>query len=279
MNEPTSIAVLCAMETEAVHLRRRLENASDEPMARWRRTRGTIGGIPVDVVVCGIGLINAAAATSALCALERPGAIFNYGCSGAHRDDIDPGDVVIANHVVHFSSLIVLPDGGRRYEGFRYFIDHQEVLAERLDTDPALFRSAVEASSHVNLPAWSGIDHPPRIQTGTVGSADIWTQHIDSIRDLHTLHGSLCEEMEAAAIAQVAATWNIPFLAVKDISNNELREYTDMTIAGSSVLAHVADEVGRRAAMVVEATIRSMSEPDQSSSMNIDAEETIHGNP
>lgn len=258
MNEKTPIAVLCAMEKEAVHLRRRLEDARDEPLARWRRTRGALGGVPVDVMICGIGLINAAAATSALCALEQPRAIFNYGCSGAHRDDIDPGDVVIADQVVHFSSLIVLPDGLRRYEGFRYYVDHEEVLAERLTPDPTLLETAVAVAGDVTLPAWAGINHSPRVLTGTVGSADIWTQHGESIRDLHTIHGSLCEEMEAAAIAQVAATWGVPFLAVKDISNNELREHTDMSIAGSSVLAHVAGEVGRRAALVVEATIRAL---------------------
>jgi len=246
------------METEAVHLRNRLTGARDEPLARWRRTRGMIGDVPVDVIVCGIGLINAAAATSALCALERPRAIFNYGCSGAHRDDIDPGDVVIASDVVHFSSLIVLPDGVRRYEGFRYFVDHEQVLAERLAPDPTLLLTATTAAESVILPAWAGVGHPPRVLAGTIGSADIWTQHGESIRDLHTIHGSLCEEMEAAAIAQVTATWGVPFLAIKDISNNELREFTDMTIAGSSVLAHVASEVGRRAALVVEATVRAM---------------------
>ncbi len=207
MNEPIPIAVLCAMEKEAVHLRRRLDSPHEEPLARWRRTRGTIGGLPVDVIVCGIGLINAAAATSALCALERPRAILNYGCSGAHRDDIDPGDVVIASDVVHFSSLIVQPDGIRRYEGFRYYIDHQEVLAERLAPDAELLETAVTAAGNVELPEWAGVGHLPRVLTGTVGSADIWTQHGESIRDLHTIHGSLCEEMEAAAIAQVAATW------------------------------------------------------------------------
>ncbi len=258
--EVASIAVLCAMEKEAVHLRRMLADAREEPLARWRRTRGTIDGKSVDVIVCGIGLINAAAATAALCALERPQAIFNYGCSGAHRDDIDPGDVVIASDVVHFSSLIVLPDGIQRYQGFRYYVDHEEVLAERLAADPLLLETATVAARDVPFPEWAGVGHLPQVLTGTVGSADIWTQHGESIRDMHTIHGSLCEEMEAAAIAQVAATFGVPFLAVKDISNNELREYTDMSIQGASLLAHVADEVGRRAALIVAATIRAMGD-------------------
>ncbi|HEX5167388.1 MAG TPA: 5'-methylthioadenosine/S-adenosylhomocysteine nucleosidase, partial [Thermomicrobiales bacterium] len=249
--EPATVAVVCAMDSEAVHLRRRLEGPREEPLARWRRTRGTIGTVPVDVIVCGIGLINAAAATSALCTLAPPAAIINYGCSGAHRDDIDPGDVVIASHVVHFSSLIVLPDGARRYEGFRYFVDYEEVLADRLAPAPALLERAIDVAKRVELPEWDGVGHQPQVLVGTVGSADIWTQHGESIRDLHTIHGSLCEEMEAAAIAQVAATWGVPFLAIKDISNNELRQYTDMEIEGSSILAHVVDEVGRRAALIV----------------------------
>ncbi|MGH9174531.1 MAG: hypothetical protein ACRD1H_09240, partial [Vicinamibacterales bacterium] len=262
MMDRASVAVLCAMESEAVHLRRRMEESAEAPLARWRRTRGAIGAVAVDLVICGIGLINAAAATSALCALERPRAIVNYGCSGAHRDDIAPGDVVIAGHVVHFSSLIVLPDGARRYEGFRYYVDHEVVLAERLSADPALLATASQIAATLDLPEWPAVGHPPRVLTGTVGSADVWTQHGESIRDLHAIHGSLCEEMEAAAIAQVAATYGIPFLAVKDISNNELREFTNLDIEGASVLAHVAEEVGRRAALVVEATIRALGTPE-----------------
>jgi adenosylhomocysteine nucleosidase len=246
------VAVVCAMESEAVHLRNRLEGAEEQPLARWRRTRGQIGDTQVDVIVCGIGLINAAAATATLCALERPDAILNYGCSGAHREDIQPGDVVIADSVVHISSMIVLPDGARRYSGFQYTLDGERVLADSIPAAPTLLALAQAAADELALPPWPGSDAAPTIHTGIVGSADIWTQHTDSIRDLHTLYGSLCEEMEAAAIAQVAAIHGIPFLAVKDISNNELREATDLSISAELGLAHIEDEVGKRAALLVE---------------------------
>lgn len=253
------IAVVCAMESEAVHLRARLEHPEEIGLTRWRRTRGTIGAHTVDVIVSGIGLINAGAATTALCTLENPAALLNYGCSGAHREDIAPGDVIIADRVVHFSSLVVLPDGSRRYQGFSFYVDHERVLSESIPADPELLAAAQDAGQRLNLAPWPGVEHRPVVYTGVVGSADIWTQHIDSIRDLHSIHGSLCEEMEAAAIAQVAAMHGVPFLAVKDISNNELVAFSDLSTPTGTILGHVQDEVGKRAAVLVEALISGMT--------------------
>jgi adenosylhomocysteine nucleosidase len=258
-DQTTAVAVVCAMESEARHLRQVLENAREDPVSCWRRTSGHIGHRRVDVIVSDIGLVNAAAATAALCALERPAVILNYGCAGAHRNDIMLGDVVVATDVVHFTSQIVLPDGARRYWGFNYVASGERIRLERIPSDPHLLALARDAAESCVIAAWPGVAHTPEIHYGTVGSADVWTQHGESIRELHTLHGSLCEEMEAAAIAQVAAIHGIPFLAVKDISNNELISFTDLSVEGASILAHVEEEVGRRAAMIVEGFIRALS--------------------
>jgi adenosylhomocysteine nucleosidase len=244
------------MESEAVHLRRRLADAREERLVRWRRTRGRIAGRPVDVVVSGIGLVNAAATISALCALERPRAIVNYGCSGAHREDLGPGDVVLGERVVHFSAQIVLPTGERKYMGFDYHVEDVRTQAEWIAADPELLETARRAAASLELPRWPGLDDRPRVWSGTIASADVWTQHGESIRTLHDLHGSLCEDMEAAAIAQVAAIHGVPFLAVKDISNNELRVVTAGTgERGWPSLDTVEGELGLRAARVVEAII------------------------
>jgi adenosylhomocysteine nucleosidase len=254
------VAVLCAMESEAVHLRRRLEQAEERPLTRWRRTRGRVGAAVVDLMVGGIGLVNAAAATTALLTLDRPAALINYGCSGAHREDIEPGDVVVGDQVVHFSAQIVLADGRRQYMGFDYYTDSARVQEETIRADPELLELALRVAARADLPSWPGVNHPPRVHTGPVASADVWTQHGESIRTLHDLHGSLCEEMEAAAIAQVCAIFGVPFLAVKDISNNELLKET-ATREGLRwpTLAEIEHELGRRAALVVEDVIRRRS--------------------
>lgn len=246
------------MESEAVHLRDRLDDVEEEPLHVWRRTTGRIGPTPVEIVVCGIGLINAAAATSALCIGQRPRAIVNYGCSGAHRNDIDCGDVVLASRVVHHSALIYQSDGQEKYQGFRYDVNGETLLTEALAPDPGLLELASNAAGRTPLPAWPGVEHEPVIHVGAVGSADIWTQHGERIQTLHKLHGSLCEEMEAAAIGQVAAIFGVPFLAVKDISNNELQRVTDLGNDWGT-LHDVQGELGLRAALVVETTLGMLS--------------------
>lgn len=256
MTVPLRVAVVCAMESEAVHLRERLAEAEEAPLARWRRTRGMLAGVEVHLIVSGIGLVNAAATTSALCLLDPPDVIVNYGCSGAHRDDLGPGDVIIGDRVVHFSAEIVRPDGRRDYMGFDFVAGGERVQVDAIPTAPDLVALAQRAASDVSLPPWPGYDEPPRIHTGTVASADIWTQHGETIQTLHGRHGSLCEEMEAAAIAQVAAIYGMPFLPVKDVSNNELLKATGgATERGWPSLGEQEHEVGRRAAVLVEAII------------------------
>lgn len=258
MKERGTVAVICAMESEAVHLRERLREPEERPLHVWRRTAGWIRKIPVEIVVCGIGLINAAATTSALCIGQRPRAIVNYGCSGAHRNDIGCGDVVLANRVVHHSAIIVQQDGTEKYQGFNYNVSGEKVLTEAIIPDPDLFELASDAAGRTSLPSWPGVNHEPIVHVGAVGSADVWTQHGERIQTLHKLHGSLCEEMEAAAVGQVAAIFGVPFLAVKDISNNELHRVTDLG-RDWGALHEIQGELGLRAALVVETTIGMLS--------------------
>lgn len=250
------VAVVCAMDSEAAHLRERLAEATEVPLARWRRTRGRLAGVEVDLIVSGIGMVNAAATTSALCLLDPPDLLLNYGCAGAHREDLGPGDVIIGDRVVHFSAEIHRSDGTRDYMGFDYVANGARVQVEAIPTPPDLVALAGRCAARIDLPAWPGYDAPPRVHVGAVASADIWTQHGETIRSIHGRHGSLCEEMEAAAIAQVAAIYGIPFLPIKDVSNNELLKTTGgATERGWPSLGEQEPEVGRRAAQLVAAVI------------------------
>ena len=254
------VAVLCAMESEAIHLRERLGGAEELPLARWRRTRGDLAGQRVDIIVCGIGMINAAACASALCVLDRPPILLNYGCSGAHRDDLGPGDIVIGDRVVHFSAQIIRPDGSNEYMGFDYAVDGVRTHSETIPSAPGLVARAEACGRTLTIPPWPGYQDAPRVHVGPVASADIWTQHAATIRGHHDRHGSLCEEMEAAAIAQVAAIFGVPFLPIKDISNNELiRSTPGATKRGWPSLGEQENEVGRRAALLVEALIADLA--------------------
>ena len=78
-----------------------------------------------------------------------------------------------------------------------------------------------------------------------------------TIATLVERHDSLCEDMEAAAIGLVCTAAGVPFVSIKDISNNELRRATEATARGWPSLDDLAPELGRRAALVVEAIVRA----------------------
>ena len=258
MTKEGRVLVVCAMDSEARHLRRMMEDVVEEPVARWRCSRGRIHGVGVDLVVSGIGLAFSAAATSASLSENRPRAVLNYGCAGAHRDDIHAGDVIVASTVAHLASYVHRPDDTKHLFGFRTEEDpeaHRHI--DQLPTDRFLVECARRASEDAALPAWPGMSEPPAVHYGPVGSADIWTQHADTIKHLHSTHGTLCEDMEAAAIAQISALFGVPFLTIKDISNNELQQATafDAAETGAQLLDGVVDQVGLRAALLLARTL------------------------
>ncbi|HLT20474.1 MAG TPA: 5'-methylthioadenosine/S-adenosylhomocysteine nucleosidase [Thermomicrobiales bacterium] len=261
MSVADGVLVVCAMDSEAVHLREMLTDVDEQPVGRWRRSRGRLGEVPVDLVVSGIGLAYAAAATAAALMNARPRAVFNYGCAGAHRADIHAGDVVVASAVAHLASYVHKPDGTKHIFGFRLAEAEASRTLDQLPTDRELVEHARQAAEAIDLPPWPGRDASPQIHYGPVGSADIWTQHADTIQQLHATHQTLCEDMEAAALAQICALFGVPFLAIKDISNNELQAVTVFEAAesGANLLDGVEHEIGRRAAQLTAATIARLA--------------------
>lgn len=253
------LLVICAMESEAMHLRQALQSASPADLHHWPGTRGELAGFDIWMLTCGIGMVDAASAAVAGILHEHPAAVLNYGCAGAHKEQVQCGDVIIADRVVNLGSFVVQPDGSRRPLNFKLY--EKDGAATRdlpaLPTDSDLVDRARAISETIALPPWPGLDSVPKVHVGPVGSADVWTQHQESIHSMHATHRTLCEDMEAAAIGQVCQRFGVPFLSIKDISNNELQAYTEFETG--SLLHDVEGELGRRAALLIQAVIEDMS--------------------
>ncbi len=258
------IAIVVAMDSELVHFYKLAPVEREEQDGIWRDWFTTINGLPIVITKCGIGMVAAAAATERVINRHNPSAVLNFGCTGAHRRDIMPGDIVIGDRVIHHGRYHLLASGEEHYTGLSYFVGDEKVEAAELTADPAWLTAATNAAS-----MYAPLDWPreagwpadvsfrsPIIHTGTVVSADIWTQQHDRLDILHSRHESLCEDMEAAAINQIAAMHGVPFLTIKDISNNEYYRATD--IAGE-MEDFPFDEAGKRAAELTFATIEQFA--------------------
>jgi adenosylhomocysteine nucleosidase len=253
------IAVICALAEELIHL----EQALPPGREAWRANRCVwhteLNGQPIVLALCGLGMMSAAAVTESVIVHERPSAILNYGCTGAHRADLLPGDVVLGARVVATDNQSERPNGEWRYFGMRYL---RRAVQERdvpsLPADRALLERAVKVAAelegrHEPWPVHLGwpdeVAHrTPELIVGTVASADRWNRRPASIERLVALHDTHCEDMEAAAIAMTCASHDVPFLTIKDISNNELLKVTE---SGTALVEMAAAELGRRASAVV----------------------------
>ncbi len=264
------IAIIVAMPKEMTHL----EGLLREHGARWEGTdaqgprrfdRVTFNDMSLVLTTCWVGMVAAAAATEAVIAHYTPRAILNYGCTGAHRDDLMLGDVVVGTACVAYDHGRLRPGGMFEHKPMRLRADEETNLAA-FPTSTALLALA---ESIAGLGQWRAEPWPevtwltgqphraPRVFFGPVGSADRFTQDADALRALHARHATLCEDMEAAAIAQICALHDLPFLTIKDISNNEFLALSTFGEAGT--FRTLEAELGKRAGAFLFALLQRLA--------------------
>jgi len=256
------IAVLCAIEEELGHLRATLPLPYDDGSAHRHAWLTTLDGQPLVLARC--GMASAAAATEAVIQRYHQAALLNYGCAGAHRPDLLPGDIVVGARVVAQDRVMLEADGTERYLGMWYQRDDEPTKVPFLPGAPSLLALAAQAAQdlaerHEPWPSAAGwpasVPHrSPRLIVGTITTSDRWTRARERIARIVAVHDSACEEMEAAAIALTCASHGVPFLAVKDISNNEL-----LRVTTEEWSAETEGQLGRRAAALVLAVLRRIA--------------------
>jgi len=258
------------MEWELAHLRRALPGGHDDRSGGVCAYLTSLGEQSLVLAFCGMGMVSAAAGTQAAISHYHPRAVLNYGCVGAHRPDLLPGDLIVGTRVIASQSLRETPDGELAYAGMYYLADGQQRRTQAVEADPALLGLARQVAAHAPAEpepwplelGWPAtVAHrPPRVVFGTVTSADRWHRSPASIAALVERYDSLCEDMEAAAIGLVCASQGVPFLSLKDVSNNELLR---PTLSGAAMLDELGrDQIARRAAAFTLAVLEALSGSD-----------------
>ena len=138
MTGTSPIGAVIAMEVELQHLLAQGHIKQEGKQGPWREVRLQIGEHEVMAVLCGIGMVNAAAATEYLIGAHRPRIIVNSGCTGAHVAELLPGDVVIGTSVIYHAAMQILATGEERYTGFSFETITRDIKTPALPTDPGL---------------------------------------------------------------------------------------------------------------------------------------------
>ena len=211
-----------AMEEECACFLKHMKEPEETVIDGWHFWSGELSGRPVVVAKTFIGMVNAAVSTVLGIRHFSPGAIINQGIAGAHDLDLEIGDIVLGTRVMNgasFQSEKLDQGQGSRWEGWQPLpleIRGELTQDNTFLSDPGLIAAARKAAANGNF----------HVVEGCISSADMWNREYDRIAFSHAAYGSMAEEMEGAAVCQVAAGYNIPVLSVRVISNNERKDGT-----------------------------------------------------
>ena len=184
------IGVVVAMESELQHLLA----SSDDPCASvrdgpWLDRFVSAGDVPLIALCSGIGMVNAAAGTEHLIGRYAPRAILNYGCAGAHRRDILPGDVIIGDGTVHHGAVHILASGEEFFPGKDYEVTGEVVASTELATDPELTRSGHRSGEGMDARAVAARSQPASRDRAARAADARWAgrlgRHLDAVPRAH----------------------------------------------------------------------------------------------
>jgi adenosylhomocysteine nucleosidase len=212
------IAVQGAVDSELQPLIEAVGRANPRVIDGFSFWEGELDGAPVVISRTEVGMVNAAVATTLLIREYAPRIIINQGTAGAVDPALRVGDIVLSQATTPFGSYRTQPrksGEGVDLAGWEILprllrVGEERVRFTRFEADADLLTAALET------PYEGG-----RLNEGIVGSADEWNREVDKLLWAQKTYGIAAEDMESAAVHQVAEIYKIPFLAVRIISNSE----------------------------------------------------------
>lgn len=200
----TKLGIIGAMQVEVETLLGEMTNRRTIRKAGSDFYEGTLEGLPVVVVQCGVGKVNAALCTQILCDCFQVTHIVNTGVAGSLCNELDIGDLVISRDAMYhdFDCSVINPA-------------YQVGQVPGFDTpafpaDEKLVSYAFAAAESVN---------PRHTRIGRVASGDQFVCRKDQKESIISLTGALCTEMEGAGTAQTASRNGVPYVIIRAISD------------------------------------------------------------
>ena len=196
------LGIIGAMDVEVAALKEKMENVTAVNRAGTAYFEGTLEGLPVVVVQCGVGKVNAAMCTQILCDCYGVTHIVNTGIAGSLCAELDIGDLVVSKDAMYH-------DMDCRAFGYPMGqVPGMDVLT--FPADEQLMAVAYAAAENVN---------PGHTKIGRVASGDQFVAEKGQKARIIEDTQALCTEMEGAAIAHTAYRNGVPFAIIRAISD------------------------------------------------------------
>lgn len=220
------IGLIGAMDEEVAVIKSWMRGVRKETVAGCDFFIGQFEGKDIVLLQSGIGKVNAALSTTLLLSRFEPEYVINIGSAGGFAPELNVGDVVISDQVVHHDVDVT---------AFGYVMGQVPSMPATFASAPDLIEKAQAAVAKVN-----------RVQAkvGLIGTGDSFMNdpvRVELVRS--QFPEMVAAEMEAAAVAQVCFKFNTPFVVVRSLSDiagkespQSFEEYLKVAAENSSLM-------------------------------------------
>lgn len=198
------LGIIGAMSVEIETLKTQMTNVVEKERAGMVFYEGVLEMLPVVLVVCGVGKVNAAMCVQVLCDCFGVTHIVNTGVAGSLCAELDIGDFVISTKSIYhdFDCHSLNPN---------YPVGQVPGIAvHAFPADQTLIDLAFAAAQQV---------HAGHARMGIIASGDQFVCDKAQKEKIVSDTGALCTEMEGAAISHAAWRNGVPFVVIRAISD------------------------------------------------------------
>lgn len=183
--------------------------------------------------ISGIGTANASAAAALAAHLFAPQLMITTGCAGAYPGcGLNIGDIALATAEIFADAGVAIPEGWRTLEHIG--IPLLEQNGNRYFNEIALSRQANRAALHLADSLGTALFPGKFLTVATCSGTTARGVELKNRFD------GLCENMEGAAVALVAARYGIECLEIRGISNQvENRDISSWDVGLASAKAQL----------------------------------------
>ncbi len=207
------IALLCSVQAEAELLIARMTPTGTNKVGCKTITEGTLTGRQVALCVGGMGKVNAAHASTVLLTRYAPEAILLFGVGGAYRPSgAKIGEVAVATAEIAGDEGVLTVEGFKdtEYIGIPLLTVGTTALFNHYPAPAGLLEASRRSLSGISACT---------VHAGPFVTVSCCTGTAERARELEGRYHGICENMEGAAVAQVAACHGVPWIEVRGISN------------------------------------------------------------
>ena len=196
------LGIIGAMSIEVENLKKAMTDLKITEKAGMEFYDGILEGLPVVVVQCGVGKVNAALCAQIMISVFGVTQIVNTGIAGSLCAELDIGDLVVSKDAMYHDFDCV---------HFGY----------EMGRVPGMYVTAFPADATMVEKAFAAADavNPSHAKIGRVATGDLFVATQPAKDTIIEKTGALCTEMEGAAIAHTAYRNGVPFVIIRAISD------------------------------------------------------------